>query len=185
MKKILSCVLALVMLFAFTACGGAQKLEGVEAPVDVLNTVWNSYGETDKFFAMGGDYTNMVDNAPGAVDITDTDTMQALFACPADAVAMVDGAASLLHAMNANNFTAVAYHLADGVKADDFVAAAKAGVEAQQWLCGAPEQLSIAPLSTEYVVVAYGAADLVAAFEGYLSASFASTVFTVQQPLNV
>ncbi len=183
MKKAISLVLALVMLLSFTACG-AQKLEGVEAPVDILNAVWNNYEESDKFFAMGGDYANIVDNAPGAVDIADADTMKALLACPADAVAMIDSAASLLHAMNANNFTGAAYHLASGVKADDFIAAIKAGIETQQWLCGAPEQLSIAKLSADYVVVAYGAADLVATFEGNLTAAFASTEFAVQQPLN-
>ena len=184
MKKVLSLALAVIMLLSFTACG-AQKLEGVEAPIDVLDKVWNTYEEADKFFAMGGDYANTVDNAPGEVNVTDTDTMQSLFACSANTAAMIDGAASLLHGMNANNFTAVAYHLTGGVKADDFVSAIKADVEAQQWLCGAPEQLSIAPLSTEYVVVAYGAADLIATFEGKLTAAFPSAVFTVQQPLNV
>lgn len=184
MKKVISLALALVMLLSFTACGG-QKLEGVEAPIDVLNTVWNSYDEADKFFAMGGDYANIVDNAPGAVDIADAETLQALLACPADAAAMIDGAASLLHAMNANTFTGACYHLADGVKADDFIAAMKAGIETQQWLCGAPEQLSIAQLSDDYVVVAYGAADLIATFEGKLTAAYPTTAYAVQEALAV
>ena len=73
MKKVLAIVLSVLMLVSLTACGGnggAAKLEGVSAPVDVLNTVWGTYGDDEKFFAMGGDYDNMVDSAPGAVDYT-------------------------------------------------------------------------------------------------------------------
>lgn len=185
MKKTVSLILAAVMLLCFTACSSVPKLEGVEAPVDILNTVWNSYDESEKFFAMGGDYVTMVDNAPGAVDITDTASLQSLLACSEEAAAMIDGAASLLHAMNANTFTGAAYHLADGVKADDFVTAMQAGIANQQWLCGAPEQLVIAPVSADYVVVAYGAADIVATFEGKLTTAFPTTEVVVNEALTV
>ncbi len=182
MKRVMSLILAVAMMVCFASCG-APKLEGVEAPVDILNTVWATYGEAETFFAMGGDYANMVENAPGAVDIADTATMQSLFACPENAVAMVDGAASLIHAMNANTFTGVAYHIADGNNADEFITAMQDAIKNQQWLCGAPEQLMIAKLSADYVVVVYGATDLVNTFQTKLTASYEITEVIVQEAL--
>ncbi len=182
MKKVISLMLAIAMVFCFASCG-APKLEGVEAPIDILNKVWSSYGEAETFFAMGGDYNNMVENAPGAVDITDTATLQSLLACPENAAGMIDGAASLIHAMNANTFTGAAYHIADGKNADEFITAMQEGIANQQWLCGAPEQLLIAKLSADYVVVAYGAADLVNTFSAKLTAAYETTEAVVNEAL--
>ncbi len=186
MKKVLAIALSVLMLVSLTACGGnggAAKLDGVSAPVDVLNTVWGTYGDDEKFFAMGGDYDNMVDSAPGAVDHTNVETMQALLVCPADAAAMVDGAASLIHAMNANTFTAGAYHIAEGADQAAFVSAMQTAVKSNQWMCGFPEKLVIATLASDYVVVAFGAADIVDNFKTKLSASYDVTVVAVDEAL--
>ena len=73
MKKPIALFLCVILLISLCACGKtASKLEGVEAPVDILSTVWSSYAEEEKFFAMGGDMNNIVDNAPGAFDVADT-----------------------------------------------------------------------------------------------------------------
>lgn len=188
MKKLLILCLTVLMIPMMVACGGntdqsAPKLEGVEAPVDILNTVWNSYTEDTKFFAMGGDYTTMVDNAPGAVDITDTDSLAALLVCPADAAAMIDGAASLIHGMNANTFTGAAYHIAEGADAAAFITAMQTAIEGNQWMCGFPEKLMIATVSDEYVVVAFGAADLIDTFNANLTAAYDITEVSVEKAL--
>ncbi len=186
MKKVLAIVLSVLMLVSLTACGGnggAAKLEGVSAPVDVLNTVWNSYAEDEKFFAMGGDYENMVDNAPGAVDVSNAETMQALLVCPADAAAMVDGAASLIHGMIANNFTAGAYHIKDGADQAAFVSAMQTAVKGNQWMCGFPEKLIIATLASDYVVVAFGTGDLIETFKTKLTAAYDVTTIAVEEAL--
>ncbi len=188
MKKLLILCLTVLMIPMMVACGGntdsnAPKLEGVEAPVDILNTVWNSYTEDTKFFAMGGDFNNIVDNAPGAVDVTDADTLASQFVCPADAAAMIDGAASLVHAMNANTFTGVAYHIAEGADAAAFITAMQTAVENNQWMCGFPEKLMIATVSDEYVVVAFGAADLIDTFKTNLTAAYSITEVSVEKAL--
>ena len=184
MKRILSLLLAATMVFCFASCG-TVKLEGVEAPIDILNTVWASYGEAETFFAMGGDYNNMVENAPGVVDVTDTATLQDLLTCPEHAAGMIDGVASLIHAMNANTFTGAAYHIADGKNADEFITAMQDSIASKQWVCGTPEQLLIAKLSADYVVVAYGAADLVNTFSAKLTAAYATTEAVVNEAMTV
>lgn len=186
MKKIIAICLAALMLVALAACagGGAEtpKLEGVEAPVDILSATWAKYADDEKFFAMGGDFNNVVDNAPGAYDITDAEALASQLVCTGDAATMIDGAASLMHAMNANTFTGAAYHLTDAKNADAFVAAMQENIKNNQWMCGFPETLLIVTLG-DYVVVSFGAADITATFKTHLTASFESATVAVEEAI--
>ena len=185
MKKFFALTLSVLMLLSFAACGGnnepAQSV--ASTPVEILETVWGSYADDEKFFAMGGDYDNMVDGAPGAVDAANAETMQALLVCPADATAMVDGAASLIHGMLANNFTAGAYHIKDGADQAAFVSAMQNALKTNQWMCGVPEKMIIATLGNDYAVVVYGSADIVDNFKSKLTAAYDVTAIAVEEAL--
>ena len=183
MKKLLALILAGLMIFTFAACGkkaenndgssDANKLEGVEAPVDILNVVWATYdAETEKFAAMGGDYDTPVDNAPGAYNISNKENAISQLVCSEEALSMVDGAASLIHMMNANTFTGAAYSIKEGSSADAFITAMKATIQGNQWLCGFPEKLLTAKVTDDYVVVVFGNGELVETFKGKLSAQY-------------
>ena len=69
MKKLLATLLSAVLLLSLAACAGAKTQETSDtiAPLDLLNTVWDSYAEDEKFFAIGGDFSeeNTKENAPG------------------------------------------------------------------------------------------------------------------------
>ena len=172
MKKTIAKLMVLVMVAGaiLTGCGSegsnnssSTSYEATEA-VAILEDVWAAYGEDEKFFAMGGDYTTMVDGAPGKVDVSKVEDVDALLAIPADATAMADDAASLIHAMNANTFTASVFHVTD---AEGFTSLVKDHIANRQWMCGFPEELTIATVG-EYVVVAFGAADVMDVFVGHL-----------------
>lgn len=186
MKKLLALILVGLMIFAFASCGKkveeeTNKLEGVEAPVDILNAVWATYDEeTEKFFAMGGDYETPVDNAPGKFNIANAENATAQLVCPADALAMVDGAASLIHAMNANTFTGAAYSIKDGASADAFITAMKTAIQGNQWMCGFPEKLLTAKVTDDYVVVAFGNGEIVETFKSKLAAQYDFAVIEVE-----
>ncbi len=190
MKKLLALILAGLMIFTFAACGkktdgeGANvnesKLEGVEAPVDILNAIWATYdAETEKFFAMGGDFETPVDNAPGAFNISNKENVTAQLVCPEDALAMVDGAASLIHAMNANTFTGAAYSIKDDASADAFITSIKAAIKGNQWMCGFPEKVLTAKVTDDYVVVAFGNGEIIETFKGKLTAQYDFAVVEV------
>ena len=49
--------------------GGTEKEESKQAALELLNKVWASYTDDEKFPAAGGDYDNSVDDAAGAVNI--------------------------------------------------------------------------------------------------------------------
>ncbi|MBQ3037420.1 MAG: hypothetical protein IJD31_10905 [Lachnospiraceae bacterium] len=98
------------------------------ASVDILTDVWNAFAEEEKFPAMGGDYTTMVDGAPGAFDITKTEDLAAMLYVPADLAGQIDEGASLLHGMNLNTFTGAALHLTDAANAESFTTALKENI---------------------------------------------------------
>ena len=198
MKKIIALVLAalaVVAIFSFAACnndtaGGNNTETTTEAPAasiadatELLTTVWNLYAEEEKFAAIGGDMSAPVDNAPGKYNIADEGfAFQLVF--PADAVAQIDDAASLIHMMNANTFTAGAYRTVEGTDVAALIESIKATVEGNQWMCGFPEKLVIFSIDG-YVVSAFGAADLIDNFSAKLTAAYPTANAAVSQALNV
>ena len=174
MKKIIALALALVMALGLVACGGNGGNGGKDAApasaLELLNTVWNSYGEDDKFFVMGGDFTNPVDGAPGEFSLEDGETVTAMLLVPAEELANIDGAASIMHAMMQNNFTCGAFHVTGDAAA--FANAMNEAISNNQWMCGMPEKLLVAVVGGEYVVAAYGLADVMDTFQAKLTAAY-------------
>ena len=175
MKKMITLALAALMLLALVACGGntdngsAQGGFEAESATALLETVWNSYADDEKFPIMGGDYDNNLMDAPGKFAHDNAEYMDGMLAIPADATAMVDDAASLMHMMNANTFTAGAFHLADAANEEAFVAAVKENVMNRQWMCGFPEKLVIISDGNGYVVTAFGHGDAINPFTAKLT----------------
>ena len=152
MKKLIAMLLALTCVFGLVACGGnaTNNNETPETTVEVikpasalevLEKTWAGVAEENKFFAMGGDFENPVDNAPGAYALTD-EGLTATFLVPADQIANIDEAATLLHGMMVNNFAFGAYHVTGDVNA--FVEAMHTAITGNRWMCGMPETLVIA-----------------------------------------
>ena len=188
MKKKIATLLVLVMA-AGTILAGCGKEEGgstssyeAAEAVKVLEDVWAAYGEDEKFFAMGGDYTTLVDGAPGKVDISLAEDVDALLAVPTDATAMADDAASLIHAMNANTFTCSVFHVTEEGNMESFAELVKEHIANRQWMCGFPEELKIANVNGQYVVVAFGAADIMGTFAGHLE-TVTGAEFVVEENL--
>lgn len=190
MKKVISMILALTMAFAMTACGGnaAQETTGVpaqEAPasaLEVLETIWADYAEDEKFAVIGGSMAAPVDGAPGSYDITDENITYNLL-IPADQLANITEAASMIHMMNANTFTGAVYKLAGGVAAADFAAAMQTAIQGNQWMCGFPDQLLISAFGDTYVLVAFGVNDAMGPFIGHFEAVYPGFETLVSEPI--
>ncbi len=189
MKKRFVLLLAAAMLvFAVAGCGSkdnqsAGENAGTQAPAkdaavvvevtdaaDVLNKVWDTFAEDQKFAAMGGDFSNPVDGAAGIFNIADTENLTYMLYIPADNVSMIDEAASLLHAMNTNTFTGAAFHLTDAANAQALTDALKNNILSTQWMCGFPDKMVIATVNNgEYVVSAFGNAEIMDNFKAKLT----------------
>jgi len=189
-KRILLLVTAAVLAMSMMACGKDDAGNNAEneavdmTAVEVLENVWATYGDDEKFFAMGGDMSNPVDNAPGAYSMDDTEALANTFQIPAEAFASVDEVASLLHAMNANTFTGGAFHLTDAANVETFVASVKDGVMNAQWMCGFPEKLVIINVHDEFVVSAFGNGEIIENFKNKVATVYGeNAVVLVEESL--
>ena len=151
-----------------------------DSALEILETVWASYSEDEKFFAMGGGYGNLTDNKPGAIATNDTDTLQYMLRVPEAQLEGVSEAASLLHGMNANTFTAGAFKVNDAAA---FTTAMREAIQGNVWMCGYPEQLVIATFGNEFVVVAYGNSTLISNFQAKLFAAYPGGMTLVNEPI--
>ncbi len=143
-----------------------DKANKPTSPLNLLNTVWKSYSEDDKFPASGGDYSeeNAKDDAPGKFDVSDSAVLESTLAVPEDSADLLKKAASLTHMMNLNTFTAGAFQLKDSKNADKFAKAMKESIENRRWVCGFPDKFVIIKVNG-YVVSAFGAEDLIDTFK--------------------
>lgn len=144
-------------------------IETDNACVSILADIWNAYAEDEKFAVMGGDFDNIVNDAPGAVNINNTEHMGASLQIPGSITGDVDEGAALTHALNANTFTSASLHLKDAANADTFIGTLKDGIVNTNWMCGFPDTLVVYLVKDEYVVYAYGKADIIDTFKSKVS----------------
>ncbi len=171
MKKFVSMMLSALLLLSLAACGKDNASDGDKpakptSALNILETVWNTYGEDEKFAVAGGDFSeaNAREDAPGVFDLKDRALVDSELGLPETAA--VDEAASLVHMMNANTFTAAAYH-ATGDTAE-LAQQLRDNIMQRQWMCGFPDKLVVAEVG-EYVVTVFGANELVDTFMTHLN----------------
>jgi len=189
MKKLISMLLVLVMVAAMAVgCTNTPEETKPEVVVpasalEILENVWAQYGDDEKFFCMGGDFNNPVDNAPGNYSLEDAEMFSYQLYVPADQVANVDQAASLIHGMNTNTFTSGVFHMAEGADANAFATAVRDNVQNAQWMCGFPEKLIVAVIGGEYVLMVFGLNDAVNPFETKLATAYPDAVIAYNEAI--
>ena len=186
MKKFLTMLLALVMVLSLAACS-SQKGGDVNggfpvSAVDLLTAVWNAYPESEKFPVVGGSLDKPVDDAPGTFPVDDADNLDYMLHFPADKADLIDDAASLTHMMNANTFTAGAFHVASSSDVDSVVSDLKDNIMNRQWMCGFPDKLVVLTYG-EYVVALFGADDLVDDFVNTMTATYTGVQTACDEPI--
>lgn len=199
MKKLISLLLVLTMALSLAACANGDANETTEStteatpeatteattvPVvtgpatalEAMETVWNAWEFEYKDYFMGGGYSESTSGVPGAIETTDTESLQYILYVPEANLGDVQSAASVFHAMNMNTFTAAAILVSD---ASAFAATMQDTLLNTQWICGAPETLLVYTVGDSCVLYAYGAADNVDGYRTALTTAYpeAVTVF--------
>lgn len=190
MKKLVALLLSTILALGLTACGGGKTNETTKddtegkTAVDILNDVWASYEEDEKFAIAGGDYETMVQDAPGTVNVSDGETLNALLGFPAESAGLIDDGASMMHMMNQNTFTAGVYHVTSAEDVQAVADAVKENILNRQWMCGFPDDLVVYSVGTSYVAVVFGAEDVVDNFEEELQEVYKSAKVLYEEDLN-
>lgn len=192
MKKFLSLILALSLTLSLAACGSKgddnADPDNTNQPADaveLLTTAWDAFTEDQKFAAVGGDGMSeetTVDGAPGRYSVADGETLYYALSFPAESVALIDDAASLIHMMNANTFTAGAFHVSDSANVETLASAVKDSVASRQWMCGFPDKMVVMTIGS-YVVSFYGFEDNVNTFRDNLTAAYEGAVIVCDEPI--
>lgn len=160
---------------------------------EILTNVWDKFEDedtdenmyNDKFAVIGGHFENAVDNAPGKYDVSKTEDLEFNLCVPQNAISKIDDAASMIHMMNANTFTAGAFHVKEASDVTAFVNDVKERTLGNQWMCGFPDQLLIITIGENYVVSAFGNADTMKEFKSILMDEYADAAkVAVEEALN-
>ena len=202
MKKILALALAAMMVLSLAACGNTNDNTNTTAgttagtteattevtteatvedttgaavvtnpSVEIMLNIWNKYTNPDETpFIMGGSDFQSV---PGNYDLTDAEIaagLSGILYVPAEELANIDEAATAMHAMMANNFTAGVVHVTSDVTA--FADTMTETLKNNQWICGQPETLVVAVIDAEYVLVGFGAGDIMTGFIANVTAAY-------------
>ena len=205
-KKIALVFTVAMMTVAFTACSTNEKTNEekqttteavkdnnknennkgdatVKEAIDIFQTVWASYADDEKFASGGGDSENLSMDGAGKFDISKTEELDATLGFPADSVDLIDDAASLMHMMNANTFTAGAYHVKDAKNTETLATALKDNILARQWMCGFPDKLCIIQVADDYVVSFFGKELQIDTFKTKLTAAFSDAKVLAEQAI--
>lgn len=183
MKKIVSLALAVLLVLSLAACGSKNSGTGdVSDALTLLNTVWATYSEEEKFPVTGGDYDHPVDDAPGAFDISNADNMDYMLGFPGPSVANLVDAASLMHMMNANTFTCGAFHVTSKDDVETVASDLRDAIQSKQWMCGFPDKLVIFTYD-QYVVSLYGDEELVNTFRDKFTATYSDSTIAYDEAI--
>lgn len=175
MKKLITLLLALTMVLSMAACASKEpeNTEPVDygaGAVEILSNIWALYPEDEQFFVSGGnmeyhieqmekDENYLPPNAPGVYDMAYAENLPYLLYIPEAEMANVDAAATMTHAMLANNFSSGVVHVKAGTDVTAMANAIKENLAQTQWICGTPDQMLVAVVNGEYVLVAFGVND--------------------------
>lgn len=154
----------------------------VDDALTILNAIWNTYSDEEKFPAAGGDSEHAVDGAPGSFDVSNADSLSYLLTFPADDASLIDSAASLVHMMNLNTFTCGAFHVADANNVARLADDLRTTIQAKRWMCGFPDKLVIVTVG-QSVFSVYGNEELVNTFRDKLAEAYPDTVIVSEDPI--
>ena len=188
MKKIVSLVLAALLVLSLAACGDKNNAGDGDKPakptsaLNILETVWNTYGEDEKFAVAGGDFSeaNAREDAPGVFDLKDRALVDSELGLPETAA--VDEAASLVHMMNANTFTCGAFHVTSKDDVETVASDLRDAIQSKQWMCGFPDKLVIFTYD-QYVVSLYGDEELVNTFRDKFTATYSDSTIAYDEAI--
>jgi hypothetical protein len=132
--------------------------------VGVLGKIWGLYGDDDRFAVFGGSMENPVNDAPGALDLSNAEEIFSKYLLPEAQIANVTEAASLMHMMNGNIFTAAVVTLGAGADGEALVKAWREAIRQNRWICGQPDKMLMYRIG-DHVLMAFGNADAMDVFE--------------------
>ncbi len=159
-----------------TTTEATTTTEKTETPVtpaytsalDLFNKIWASYTDDEKFPCGGGDAENGSEDGPGVFDTENEESRESLkvYTHITDELlgTVTNDVATLMHMMNTNTFSSAIFRLKDASTAEKFAADYNTAIQNTRWMCGFPDRVTAVSVG-EYIIVAFGDAELVSTFK--------------------
>lgn len=155
----------------------------IASPSEVINSAWALFSEDEKFPVAGGDFSSgelYEEAAPFSLD--NPAELDRLTGFPAAEISKIDSAASMIHMMNTNTFSAGAFHVTAGTDMDALCQSIKDNVLSRRWMCGFPDKVIVAKVG-DYIVCAYGLNETVDPFVAHLSEAYSFTTIAFDEKI--
>ncbi len=149
----------------------------------MINSAWALFGEDEKFPVAGGDFSSgelYEEAAPFSLD--NPAELDRLTGFPAAEISKIDSAASMIHMLNTNTFSAGAFHVTAGTDMDALCQSIKDNVLSRRWMCGFPDKVIVAKVG-DYIVCAYGLNETVDPFVAHLSEAYSFTTIAFDEKI--
>ncbi len=140
----------------------------------ILTNIWQQYGEENRFASYGGTVEHSVADAPGDLDMNNTEEIVTKYLLPQEQLESVENGASLVHLMNSNIFTAAAFAVKEGAQVKTVAKALRDNIQKTQWLCGQPDHLLVAE-ADGHLVMCFAAKEAMDTFRQSLKACYPET----------
>lgn len=134
-----------------------------------LTDLWEAFPEEQRFAAYGGTVESATDNAPGELDMQNTEELTTKYLLPETQLSNVSEAASLVHMMNSNIFTAAVVKLTQAEAMTPLYEAWRDTIQSNRWICGQPDKLLMAKLDSNHLLMVFGSAEIMEKFAGLLT----------------
>lgn len=155
----------------------------IASPSEVINSAWALFSEDEKFPVAGGDFSSgelYEEAAPFSLD--NPAELDRLTGFPAAEISKIDSAASMIHMLNTNTFSAGAFHVTAGTDMDALCQSIKDNVLSRRWMCGFPDKVIVAKVG-DYIVCAYGLNETVDPFVAHLSEAYSFTTIAFDEKI--
>ena len=138
----------------------------------ILNNIWQTFGENERFAAYGGAIENSVSDAPGDLDIQNAEELTTRYLLPENSLQEVTEGASLVHMMNSNIFTGVVVKLSEDAAAEDLAKDWRDAIQGNRWICGMPDRVLLADVDGQHLLMAFASKDILTTFQNKLAAQY-------------
>lgn len=197
LKRILSLIIAVAAVASIASCGKKNEttgtnpdangdVSGAESALALLNTVWSSYSDSERFPASGGDEANLNFEGPGKFATDSAEMLDGVLGLPTSLAGKVDDAASLIHAMNANTFTCGVFRFKNASDASASAGEIKENILSRRWMCGFPDTVLIMSAPGGYIIAVWGineGTDTVSLFKQKVLSSVSGSAVIAEEPI--
>jgi hypothetical protein len=148
---------------------------------ELLAAIWNRYAQEERFASYGGTVEHSISDAPGDLDLGNIDELTGKYLIPSDRVEQLEDAASLVHMMNSNIFTAAVVELSDVAQLGAFAESWRDAIRQNRWICGQPDRMVMAVPEQGRVLMAFGSSDAMDVFETHMKEAYPSIRILYQE----